>query len=222
MVAALMLLFGGCIDDSSAEIRELEQRVDRLEARLATSTTSSTTTTTLDIEATPPVTLPVEQARTRLQRELPAALDELWEAEWCLDHQRELEEAAAGLEIEVPADWREEAPDDFGAACRAALDAADPAASPADYTGVVAGAVDETTAEIVDEVASDTRQLQAVLEDMPEELRSFCGGNPDLVYDAGFAMGRLPRGASGDLEVYWAVTRPHEYAAACREAYEAR
>jgi hypothetical protein len=226
--AAAVLLGAACSGDEATRFDDLEQRIDRLEAALATSSTTTTTSTTLDITQQPLVTLPTETARARLLRELPAPLTELWEAEWCLDHPDELEEAAEAAGTDTPSGsgwppaWRNEAPGDFAAACRTALDVADPPPIAADYDGAVDEAVAATTAQIVDEVTSDTLELQTVLEDMDPELRSFCGSNPDLVYDAAFTMGRLPQGSSDDLEIYWAVTRPQEYAAACLQAYESR
>jgi hypothetical protein len=225
----VFLLFAGCGGDAEQRLDELERRIDRLEDTVATSTTVAATTTTLDITAVPPAILPTEQARTRLQRLLPAQLGELWEVEWCRDHPDELGDAGEALGVNVPSSavplnaWIDEGGEAFGSACAAALAVADPGAlEAAAYAGAVDARISAVTAEIVDEVASDTQELQETLEDLSGELRSFCGANPELVFDAAFALGRLPQGASDDLEVYWAVTRPLEYAAACRAAYESR
>jgi hypothetical protein len=159
-------------------------------------------------------------------RTLPAALSELWEPEWCRDHSDYLSETADILGVDFPSGawavpgWIDANPEDFGQLCAEALAVADPALVVAsDYDDRVADRIADTAAQIVSEVASETGALHKTLEDMDEELRSFCGANPDLVYDAAFAMGRLPQGASGDLETYWAVTRPLEYAAACEQAF---
>jgi hypothetical protein len=73
IVTAALVIFAGCTDDGGEQVADLERRVARLEATVATSTTTSTTTTTIDPATIPPVELPTEQAETRLMRTLPAA-----------------------------------------------------------------------------------------------------------------------------------------------------
>jgi hypothetical protein len=154
----------------------------------------------------------------------------LWELEWCRDHPAALGEAAVMLEESgLPArpsggDVERLLADDpaaFGAVCSAALGAADGVAA-SDYDDEVEAAVAATVAEIVEEAASDTSGLEAALEDLSPEERSFCSANLEAVFDAAFATGRLPQGVSPDLERYWSVVRPDEFAAACRIAAGAR
>jgi hypothetical protein len=232
-VAALLvaaLLLGACSTASTDRVAGLEARVERLERSL-TSTTSTTSTTVVPLDEleVPPISLPVEQARTRLQRRLPAQLDALWQAEWCRDHPAVLGETAAMLEDGVlplrPSGAEVERllfedPDAFGGVCSAALAAADDADA-ADYADIVDAAVDTVVAEILAE-AADTNGLETALERLTLEERRFCSADLESVYDAAFSAGRLPQGASPDLERYWSVVRPEEFAAACRIAAAAR
>jgi hypothetical protein len=225
LLAAVALLLGACVADAD-RVGELEDRVERLERSLATTTTSTTTSTLpLGELEIPPISLPVEQARTRLQRRLPAPLSALWELEWCRDHPAALGDAASGHDGALPArpsDGDVEAliagdPGLFGEICAAALGGAD-GVVPSDYDDGVEAALAATVAEIVEEAAADPSALEAALGRLSPGERSFCSANLESVFDAAFAAGRLPQGASSDLERYWSVVRPDEFAAACRIA----
>ena len=138
---------------------------------------------------------------------------------------------AVALEIEFPTQppadafdaWSAANPSDFGETCALALSLADPATVDAtEYDQAVEEAVAEMTSVIVEELLADRSPLEEVLEELPADELAFCAASPELVLDAAFVLGRLPAGASAEFESYWAITRPLEFAAACREAFAGR